>query len=83
MAEAAKDLVPVRCVDLTGEICPMTFVKAKLVLGQIAPGQVLEIVLKEGEQMHNVPKSIKEEGHRIEGVKQEGNLYHLFVRRGS
>lgn len=79
--EERKDITPVRCADVTGEICPMTFVRVKLHLEQVQPGEVLEVVLKEGEQMQNVPKSIKAEGHRIESVRQEGDRYHLFVRK--
>jgi len=76
-----QDLTPVRCADLTGEVCPMTFVKAKLHLEQIKPGEVIEFILKEGEQMRNVPRSIKDEGHKVEKVQQEGERYHLFVRK--
>jgi len=76
-----KDITAVRCADVTGEICPMTFVRVKLHLEQVPPGEVLEVVLKEGEQMRNVPKSIKAEGHRIEAVRQAGDKYHLFVRK--
>jgi len=81
MPEVTRSTPPVRSIDLTGEICPLTFVKAKLALDEVPPGEVLEIVLQAGEQMQNVPKSIKEEGHQIEGVKQEGSRYQLLVRR--
>ena len=81
MTEPHKDDLPVRCADLTGEVCPMTFIKAKLHLEQIDPGTILEIILNEGEQMRNVPKSIKEEGHRIEKVRQDGDRFHLYVRK--
>ena len=68
--------------DLTGVVCPMTFVRFKLAIEKIAPGEILEIILNEGEQMQNVPRSIKEEGHRVESVKQEDDGYHLLVRKG-
>ena len=81
MTGIGEEATPRRCVDLTGEVCPMTFVRAKLHLEQIAPGEVLEFVLKEGEQMRNVPRSIKDDGHRIEDVRQDGDRYHLLVRK--
>lgn len=81
MTDNGDKAIPVRCVDLTGEVCPMTFVRAKLHLEQIGPGEMLEFVLKEGEQMRNVPRSIKDDGHRIENVRQEGDRYHLLVRK--
>jgi tRNA 2-thiouridine synthesizing protein A len=81
MTQPVHKKAPAQHVDLTGEVCPMTFVKAKLHLEELSAGEVLEIILKGGEQMQNVPRSIKDEGHRIESVRQEGDRYHLFVRK--
>ena len=85
MAEATHDRPPAaaaRCADLTGHVCPMTFVRFKLEIENIAPGQLIEIVLSEGDQMQNVPRSIKAEGHKIESVKEEGSKFRLLVRKG-
>lgn len=70
-------------VDLTGEVCPMTFVKAKLHLDRITAGEALEIVLKDGEQLRSVAMSLKEEGHRVEQVRLDGNRAHVLVRKGT
>jgi tRNA 2-thiouridine synthesizing protein A len=83
MTKAQAGIVPVRSADLTGEVCPMTFVKVKLHLEQIEPGDVLEVLLKEGEHMKNVPRSVKGEGHRIVRVEPiEGGRYRLLIVRG-
>jgi len=79
---ATEHETEVREVDLTGEVCPMTFVKAKLHLDGIAVGDALTLTLKAGEQIRNVPASLRDEGHRIEAVRREGDCYHLLVRRG-
>lgn len=81
MTDTHEEVQQTRCVDLTGEVCPMTFVRAKLYLDEIGPGEVLEIVLKAGEQMQDLPRSIKNEGHQIESVREDGGRYHLLVRR--
>jgi tRNA 2-thiouridine synthesizing protein A len=73
---------PVTQVDLTGEVCPMTFVRAKLHLDRLSQGDLIELVLNSGEQMRNVPQSLKSEGHRIEKVTQEAERFHLIVRKG-
>jgi len=72
----------VREIDLTGEVCPMTFVRAKLHLDGIAVGDAVTLVLKAGDQIRNVPRSLRDEGHRIEAVRQDGDRYHLLVRKG-
>ncbi len=77
----SDDLRPVRSADLTREVCPMTFVKLKLHLELIQPGEVLEVLLKEGEHMRDVPRSVKEEGHKIVAVEPVGENYRVFVQK--
>ncbi|MHC5056510.1 MAG: sulfurtransferase TusA family protein [Planctomycetota bacterium] len=79
----AANATPVRSADLTGEVCPMTFVKLKLHLEQVSSGEVIEVLLKDGEHMRNVPRSVKAEGHRIVNVASvEGGLYRLLIVKG-
>jgi tRNA 2-thiouridine synthesizing protein A len=68
-------------IDITKEICPMTYVKTKLKLETMSSGQVLEVILREGEPLTNVPKSIMAEGHKILDVRQEGEFYKLLIER--
>lgn len=70
-------------LDLRGTLCPLNWVYTKLKLEEMAPGQVLEVVLDDGEPMRNVPRSAKAEGHTVLKVEQlpEGT-YRLLIRRG-
>ncbi len=69
-------------LDITKEICPMTFVKTKLKLESMSPGQILEVTLRNGEPIRNVPRSVKEEGHKVlDIVKSEGEIYKLIIER--
>ncbi|KAB2834448.1 MAG: sulfurtransferase TusA family protein [Candidatus Dadabacteria bacterium] len=68
-------------IDITQEICPMTFVKTKLKLETMTPGQVLEVMLRDGEPLKNVPKSIMAEGLKILDVRQDGEFYKLLIER--
>lgn len=68
-------------IDITKEICPMTFVKTKLKLETMSRGQVLEVTLREGEPLINVPKSVEEDGHKILDLRQEGDIYKLLIER--
>ena len=45
-------------LDITQEHCPMTFVRTKLKLAQMAKGDTLEVLLSEGEPLNNVPLSL-------------------------
>jgi tRNA 2-thiouridine synthesizing protein A len=66
-------------IDITKEICPMTYVKTKLKLETMSSGQVLEVTLREGEPLNNVPRSVEAEGHKILDVRQEGEFYKLLI----
>ena len=52
-------------LDITNEHCPMTFVKTKLKLAQIAEGDTLEVLLTEGEPLNNLPKSKPYKAHKL------------------
>jgi len=69
-------------VDITDVVCPVTFVKAKVALEELGDGQILSIRLNDGEPVQNVPRSIKEEGHRILKLSDNGDgTYNLIVKK--
>ena len=69
-------------VDITDVVCPVTFVKAKVALEELDDGQVLAIHMNDGEPAQNVPRSMKDEGHQILKLKDNGDgTYDLFVRK--
>ncbi|TCL62169.1 tRNA 2-thiouridine synthesizing protein A [Hydrogenispora ethanolica] len=71
-----------KSIDLHGVVCPLNFVKTKLALEELAAGERLEVVLDEGDAMLNVPRSLKEEGHKIIKVTPEGEVYRIIVEKG-
>ncbi|MEE9191245.1 MAG: sulfurtransferase TusA family protein [Candidatus Aerophobetes bacterium] len=68
-------------LDLRGEICPYNFVKTKLKLEEMQSGQILEVILDPGEPIKNVPRSVKEEGHRILRVEKTGSTFRLIIEK--
>ncbi len=60
-------------LDITSEVCPMTFVKTRLLIEKMAAGETAEIRLTGGEPLENVPDSVSELGHRILGIEREGH----------
>jgi TusA-related sulfurtransferase len=55
----------VHFLDITAEVCPMTFVKTRLLIERAAAGDVVEVRLNGGEPLENVPDSVTELGHEI------------------
>lgn len=69
-------------VDITDVVCPVTFVKAKVALEELDDGEILSIRLNDGEPVQNVPRSIKEEGHKILKLNDNGDgTYELIVKK--
>jgi TusA-related sulfurtransferase len=52
-------------LDITGLRCPMTWVRTKLELERLAPGDALDVRCAEGEALENVPRSAREAGHDV------------------
>ena len=52
-------------LDITGELCPMTFVRTRLALDRLAPGQTLLVLLNGEEPRRNVPRSAVEAGFKL------------------
>lgn len=69
-------------VDITDVVCPVTFVKAKVALEELDDGQILAVRMSNGEPVQNVPRSIKEEGHQILKLTDNGDdTFTLIVRK--
>jgi TusA-related sulfurtransferase len=66
-----------RTLDITGLRCPMTWVRTKLELERMAPGEAIEVRCAAGEALENVPRSAAEAGHE---VAVEGTIVRI-VRR--
>jgi len=58
-------------VDLRGVRCPTNFVKARLALETIEPGETVQFLLDNGEPARNVPRSLKADGHRLLGLEEK------------
>ena len=52
-------------LDLRGVPCPMNWVRTKLALEELAPGERLEVVLDAGEPLGSVQRSAREDGHDV------------------
>lgn len=70
-------------VDITDVVCPVTFVKAKIAIEELEPGQLLSVHMNGGEPVLNVPRSMKDEGHKVlKLIKNDDETYDLIVEKG-
>ena len=70
-------------LDITREHCPMTFVKTKLALEKLNKGDLLEVTLKEGEPLENVPRTTAEQGNKVLEIKKiESDVHLIVIKKG-
>lgn len=69
-------------VDITDKVCPLTFVKAKVAIEELEDGEILAVRMNDGEPVQNVPRSMKEEGHKVlKLTDNEDGTYTMYVRK--
>jgi TusA-related sulfurtransferase len=69
-------------LDITREHCPMTFVKTKIELSKLKSGDILEVLLTEGEPLDNVPKSVKEQGYSVLDISHiDGSVHKVTIQK--
>ena len=71
-----------RELDITAETCPMTFVRVRLALDRMQPGQVLRVLLQGEEPRRNVPRTATEQGHEVmRQAEQPGGALAVWIRK--
>ena len=69
-------------IDITREVCPMTFVRTKIALERLPIGAILEVRLRGEEPLRNVPDSARDAGHTVLGLEAlDDGTWRLLLRR--
>lgn len=70
-------------LDITTDVCPMTFVRTRLALDRMTPGQTLLVKLRGEEPLRNVPRTAREQGHEVLSLATGADGVSLLrLRRG-
>ena len=68
-------------LELRGTPCPVNFIRTRLALEAVPPGDWLEVDLDAGEPEQLVTEGLRSEGHRVEGRANADGSRHLSIRR--
>jgi len=74
-------------LDITTDVCPMTFVRTKLLIENMQPGETALVRLQNAEPLENVPRSVREIGHEVLSLKPEDpdgpadGIHELLVKK--
>ena len=75
-----SDMAVDRDLDLSGEVCPYTFVRSKLAMETMSSGQILAVTVDNGESAANVPRSMELEGHVVQDVEKISGGWRIVVK---
>lgn len=78
-----EELAGDRSLDITADTCPMTFVRTRLALDRMQPGETLLLRLRGEEPRRNIPRTATEQGHQVLGQREapDGTTL-LLLRKG-
>jgi len=66
--------------------CPVTWVKTRIALEKVALGDLVVVLLREGEPLRNVPATAVEEGHKVislQPLEDEGpGTWEVVLEKG-
>lgn len=69
-------------INITGDRCPMTYVRVRLALDRLQIGQVLRVTLQGEEPARNVPRTAIEQGHEVLWVEPgQDTVKRLAIRK--
>lgn len=69
-------------LDLSGIPCPHNSSKAIIEMELMDPGEVIEVIVDDGDPIENVPITMDQEGHEVLSKVRRGEQWVLLVRRG-
>lgn len=70
-------------LDITADTCPMTFVRVRLALDRMLPGETLNVRLCGNEPVTNVPRTAVQLGHEVLSLTANPDGVSLLrLRRG-
>ncbi len=83
MAQSNITVEPDAELDITREVCPMTFVRTRLALDRLSRGAVLRVRLRGEEPRRNVPRTAAEQGHQVlDTATAPDGITTLLIRKG-
>lgn len=66
-------------LDLRGEVCPYTFVRARLALEALPVGAALAVVVDHAPAVRNLPRSLRDWGQEVAAITGDAAPWTVHV----
>ncbi len=77
------EMIPDAILDVRGGSCPYPFIRTKWLIGKIASGEVLKVIVNDPEALQNIDSWNKKSGDRILRIENEGDTYIIYIKKNS
>jgi len=71
-----------KIVDARGTACPGPLLAAKKAIGEIASGEIMEILSSDEGTKRDVPKWATKKGHDYLGTVEESGYFKIYLKKG-
>ncbi len=67
-------------LDAQGLLCPLPVIRVQTQVGQMQPGQILEVLATDPGVLHDIPAWCRVHGHEFLDSDKQGRLIRLYLR---
>jgi len=71
-----------KTVDARGTACPGPLLAAKKAIGEVASGEIMEILSSDEGTKQDVPKWATKKGHEYLGTVEESGFFKIYLKKG-
>lgn len=68
-------------LDCSDVLCPLPVYQASLALGQLSPGQVLEVITTDPGALEDIPALARQTGNTLLGAVREENRQRFWIEK--
>jgi TusA-related sulfurtransferase len=79
--EELKQMKVDKTVDARGTSCPGPLLAAKKAIGEIEPGQVMEILSSDEGTKRDIPKWCTKKGYEYLGTVEESGYFSIYMKK--
>lgn len=79
--EELNTLVVDKMVDARGTACPGPLLAAKKAIGEIQPGEILEILSSDEGTKKDIPKWAAKKGYEYLGTIEEAGYFTIYMKK--
>ncbi|GBQ33805.1 sulfurtransferase TusA family protein [Gluconacetobacter azotocaptans] len=79
MIDTEPGAVDIVTIDITGDVCPMTFVRTRLALDRLPSEGRLRVRLRGAVPLDNVTRSARQLGHSVTRLPDAGDDVHEIL----